>query len=333
MSSRSRAVHLAARLAIAATLALSITTPVAAGEITATVLTSSPLSVTVGKPVAYPVTVQNTGRSTLNFVMVRGTAAPGFTYLGATPASICSQQVAECNVGQLSSGQPAPPIVFYYRVPTTPGSYPYLVVVSVAEGGKDNSDGTSNNLDTFSSNTITTDVRAIDDDFVSGHSIEGVRSFSTGGIDCAAAGLPASCNDAPIALGAANPHGTAVKVGVNAEVTVSDVPPANDCPPAITTCFGSGSQLSVAYGAPVPGGIELTMRWDYTELPNGMTPRKLDVIHLFDAPVGGQTYALITDECDGPADTHCFVVRPFKLSDRDIQATVRLPFNGVSKGW
>jgi hypothetical protein len=333
VTSRSRASGLTFRIALAAVLALGISTPVSAGEITATVLTSSPLAVTIGKPVAYPVSIVNSGKSTLNFVSVKGVAAAGFTYLGATPTTICSQTVAECSVGQLAAGQPAPAIVFYYRVPMTAGTYPYTVQVIVAEGGTDNSDGTSNNLDTFSSNTISTVVREYDDDFVAGHSIEGTRFFTTGGIDCLAAGLPANCNDMVAEVNETNPHGTAVRIGVNAEVTARDVPPANTCPTAITTCFGSGSQLSVPFSGPVPGGIEVTMRWDYSELPSGMTARKLNVIHLFDAPVNGASYALITDACTGPADTHCFTVEPFKLTDRDLQATFRLPFNGVSKGW
>ena len=64
-----------------------------------------------------------------------------------------------------------------------------------------------------------------------------------------------------------------------------------------------------------------------------MTADKLDVIHLFGRTVNGKTYALITDLCTSVTDTHCFVVVPFKLADKDIQATFRLPFNGVSKGW
>lgn len=331
--SRRRPTLFAIRLALAGALLLGTSVPASASSIEAVVTTSSPLAVTVGKPVAYPVTVQNDGKNTLNFVRVNGIAPAGFTYLGATPATICSQTTATCNVGQLASLQFAPPIVFYYRVPMTAGDYAYRVEVVVAEGGKDNSDGTSQNQDTFGSNTIPTQVRAYDPDFVGGHSVEGTRVFSTGGIDCAAAGLPAACNDTTVAVDALNPHGTAVRVGVNAEVTARDVPPANDCPAGITTCFGSGSHLSVAYGAPVPGGIEVTMRWDYSELPNGMNAKKLRVIHLFDAPVDGASYALITQACSATVTTHCFTVMPFKLSDRDLQATFRLPFNGVSKGW
>jgi uncharacterized repeat protein (TIGR01451 family) len=331
----SRASRIGLRLALALGLALAITTPVAGGEITATVVTSSPLAVTAGKPVAFPVTVQNTGRNTLNSIVVTGQAAASFTYLSSTPTSACSQAQPVCTFRQLAAGLPLPTITFYYQVPTAAGDYPFNVKVDVAEGGKDNSDGTANNIDTFLSETVTTNVRNFDDDFVAGHSLAGGRSFSTGGIDCARAALPAGCNDASFSVSPNNPHGTAVVVPVNAEVTASDVLPANDCPPAVTTCFGHGSRLSIANGADISGGILVTMRWDETDLPKGMTPAKLNVIHLFDSgrTLDGQTYALITDLCTSPTQTHCFIVEPFKLGDKDLQATFRLPFNGVSKGW
>ena len=331
----SRASRIAARLPLALGLALAITTPVAAGDITARVVTSSPLAVTAGKPVAYPVTVQNTGRNTLNSIVVTGQAAAGFTYLSSTPTTACSQSEPVCTFRQLAAGVPLPAITFYYRVATAVGTYPFNVKVDVAEGGKDNSDDSANNIDTFFSPTIQTNVRAVDDDFVAGHSLAGGRSFSTGGIDCAGAGLPATCNDGSFAVDANNRHGTAVIVPVNAEVTASDVGPANNCPVAITTCFGSGSQLTIDGGKPIPGGIVVTMRWDETDLPNGTTPEKLNVIHLFDpgTTLNGKNYAVITDRCTSSTQTHCFIVEPFKLGDKDIQATFRLPFNGVSKGW
>jgi uncharacterized repeat protein (TIGR01451 family) len=335
------------RLALALGLALALTTPVTAAapvadyNITATVATSSPVVATVGKPVAFPVTVKNTGKNTLNSIVVTGLAAPGFTFLSSTPAATtstdgCSQTQPVCTFRQLASDKSLPSIVFYYRVPTTADTYPFTVEVKVSEGGKDNSDGTSNNIDTFTSNTISTEVRAFSQDFVAGHSLAGGRSFSTGGIDCAGAGLPATCNDTAVTLGLNNKHGTAVTVPVNAEVTASDVgPEVGTCPSAVTTCFGYGSQLSIANGVDISGGIVVTMRWDALDLPSGVNASNLNVIHLFNLgrTLNGKTYALITDLCTSPEQTHCFVVEPFKLSDKDIQATFRLPFNGVSKGW
>ena len=333
---RNRTSRVGVRVALAAIFLLGVATPVAASEITAVVLRSSPLEVTIGKPVAFPVTVQNTGGNSLNSIVVTGLAAPGFTFLRSTPTSACSQTQPVCNFKQLRSGAATPQIAFYYLVPTAPATYQFKVQVQAAEGGNDNSDGTANNTDTFFSNTIDTVVRAYNQDFVAGHSLALGRTFSTGGIDCAGAGLPATCNDATFLLDANNRHGTAVTMPVDGEVTVSDVPPADNCPAAITTCFGHGSKLSVAGGIDVlPGGITVTMRWDYSDLPNGMTPDKLDVIDLFDPPklVNGLPYALITDKCTASNPTNCFVVEPFKLPDKDIQATFKIPFNGVSKGW
>ena len=343
----SRASRIAVRLALAMGFALAAITPVAAAppvadyNISAIVATSSPSVATVGKPVAFPVTVKNTGKNTLNSIVVTGQAPAGFTFLSSTPPVVapstdgCSQTTPVCTFRQLTSGKSLPPIVFYYRATVVGTDFPFTVEVTVSEGGKDNSDGTANTIDTFTSNEINTVVRALDVDFVAGHSLAGGRSFSTGGIDCAGAGLPSTCNDTAIALGEGNRHGTAVTVPVNAEVTASDVgpnAPGAACPSAIT-CFGYGSSLSIANGANITGGIVVTMRWDLTDLPNGMTPDKLEVIHLFGTTVNGKTYALITDPCASGTDTHCFVVMPFKLADKDIQATFRLPFNGVSKGW
>jgi uncharacterized repeat protein (TIGR01451 family) len=338
----SRAFRIAVRLALALSLAISVVTPVAASSIDARVATSSPLIVTVGKPVAFPITVKNSGKSTLNSIVVTGLAASGFTFLSSTPAVLspstdgCSQAQPVCTFRQLAAGKPLPPIVLYYRVPTTAAQYEFKVEVKVSEGGKDNSDGTANNIDTFTSNTISTDVRALSPDFVAGHSLAVGRSFSTGGIDCAGAKLPANCNDASFPLGDLNRHGTAVTVPANAEVTATDVgPTVGTCPSAVTTCFGYGSQLSIANGGDIPGGIVVTMRWDALDLPSGVNASNLNVIHLFDPPrtLDGKTYALITGPCTSSDQTHCFIVEPFKLGDKDIQATFRLPFNGVSKGW
>src|SRR6185436_3740813 len=115
---------------------------------------------------------KNSGRNTLNSIQVTGLAAAGFTFLSSTPAVVspstdgCSQSQPVCTFRQLASGKSLPPIVFYYRVPTTAADCSFKVEVKVAEGGKDNSDGTANNTDTFTSNTIVTQVRAFDDDFV-----------------------------------------------------------------------------------------------------------------------------------------------------------------------
>ena len=76
------------------------------------------------------------------------------------------------------------------------------------------------------------------------------------------------------------------------------------------------------------------MRWDYTELPNGMTYQKLRVAHLLTAT----TFEQVTGTCSFnlagvPTNMPCFEVAPFKLADRDIQATFWLASNRVSRGY
>jgi hypothetical protein len=128
-----------------------------------------------------------------------------------------------------------------------------------------------------------------------------------------------------------------VTVPSNAEVTVADLPP-NDpavaCPTTIAaTCFGWGSSLSVAQGATVPGGILVTMRWDISELPKGMTPQKLRIAHL----LGGQDFEAVNAACvyaaGVPTNIPCIAVAPYRLADKDIQASFYLLFNRVSRGY
>ncbi len=124
----------------------------------------------------------------------------------------------------------------------------------------------------------------------------------------------------------------------NAEVTVADLPPTDPqvaCPTAIAaTCFGWGSSLSVAQGATIEGGILVTMRWDLSELPSGMTPKKLRIAHL----LGGQLWEPVSAACTynqagAPTNIPCISVAPFKLADKDIQASFYLASNRVSRGY
>lgn len=319
--SRSRASLSAIRVALALLVLLASVAPVSARDMSVVVTTSSPRTVTAGYPVAYPVSATNTGKSTLNHVRMTGNAPASFTYLGAEPAASCSQTVAECVFGQVPAGAPLPAVIFYYRVPTTVGSYAFTATTIVNEGTGDNSDDNSQAADAFTSTPVVTNVVPVSTDFVSGHSIPGTRTFSTGLTN----------------LGLTNQHGSQVVIGTNAEVTVADLPPASialPCPAVAPTCFGWGTSLDVAQGNPIASGIEVTVRWDASELPNGMTAQKLKIIHLFT----GGGYELVSNACtfgtNGlPTNLPCVKVAPFKFSDKDIQATILLLSNGVVRGW
>jgi len=332
-----RAFRFPTRAALVVILLLTSALPVSASSVTTVVTASSPLLVTAGLPVAYPVSVTNSGNNTLNHVTITGIADSAFEYVGALPDGVCSDAEPLCDLGQLASGVEVPEIVMYFTVPQTPGLYDFKVRTTVSEGDRDNSDGKGGNQDTFVSNIVATDVRAPNPNFVSGHSLAGVRTFTTGGIDCARLGLPSNCEPGTAPLDKVNQHGTRVNVPINAAVTIADLPPGHpeaDCPAEIAaTCFGWGSSFSVADGATVPGGIQVTMRWDASELPKGMTARKLRIAHL----LGNGDYAPVKVACafDGgvPTNMPCISVKPFTLRDKDIQATFYLASNRVSRGY
>jgi hypothetical protein len=339
--------RLATRVAMAFVFLIAMATPASAAERITFSTSSSPFNVTVGLPVAYPVTVTNSSGSTINHITVTGHIDPAFELLFVTPSDACGVNAngdPVCAFDQLQAGKPAPQVIFYYLVPdavddaVNGDEYDFTATATVGEGPNDNPN--ASHQDTFVSAGVTTIVKSLNKDFVSGHAVPGIETFSTGGIDCAGAGLPTDCNDGLAILGTTNKHGTSVTVPQIAEVSVEDeAPGTTSCPPTIKTCFGAGSSISVADGAPIASGITVTMRWDLSELPSGMTWQKLNVIHIFDTPTNIdddpelETFALITDACADAADRHCFLVEPFKLGDKDIQATFILPFNGVSKGW
>jgi hypothetical protein len=268
---RSRASRLPVRAALAAVLLLTTIAPVSGASPQVSVITTAtPTSVTVDHAIGYVVNVSNDSTNTLNHITLEGemqttdgSPTSLFAYLGAytgdQPAPQCSQPPATaafCDFGQLAGNTPAPEITFYYRAPATPneGMYQFLPIARVGEGGNDS--GNASHVDTFPDPLvpIVTEVLAFQQDFVRGHAIQDSRTFTTG----------------LLTLGTNNPHGTTVRLPTaNAEVTVADLAPGHpdvSCPAAISaTCFGWGSSIAVPYeGDLVPGGIEVTMRWDYS---------------------------------------------------------------------
>lgn len=335
--SLSRAPRVVVRALLVTTFVLTSAVPVSAADITFTTI-SSPTVVTVGLPVAYPVTITNTSKRTINHVTVTAAVEPaGFDFLFATPSGACGEDplnadVALCDFGQLAAGQPLPEIIFYFEVPGSVAdvvngdSYTLTITANVGEGPSDNDNASHDDEFTTTVNTI---VKAVSPDFVSGHSVPGIREFTTG-----------------LNTSATNPHGTRVEIPSNAEVTVEDLPPGVGlaCPAVTPSCFGWGSSLDV--GTDIDGvpqqfaaGIEVTMHWDLAELPSGMTDKKLRVVHIFDPGVfvNGLNYEIVSGTCrfQGglPTNMPCFTELPHKLADKDIEATFLVRFNGLSKGW
>ena len=344
--SRARASRVAARVAILSVLLLTSVVPASAAYNVQFTVASSPFVVTVGLPVAYPVTITNSGGNILNHVTVTGQLDPAFTFLPqlTVPDAACSDTEPRCDFDQIRPNQSAPQVIFYYTAPATVlnsnggDTYTFSALARVSQGAND--DQNPGNNDSFPSPGVVTNVVATSPNLVSGHSVPGIRTFTTGGLDCALLGLPANCEAGTVPLGTGNPHGTRVTVPRNAEVTVADLPPTDPavaCPTAIAaTCFGWGSSLSVANGVPIEGGILVTMRWDLSELPSGMTPKKLRIAHL--TGTGPAGFVQVKDACvyNGamvPTNMPCISVPPFKLADKDIQASFYLASNRVSRGY
>jgi hypothetical protein len=319
---RARASRAAWRGAIVTLFLLTTVIPASAASPQIMVDSSaSPAGVTVGKVIAYVIDVTNMSTNTLNFVSLEGEftpTSPSFTYLGASPANACSATVAFCDFGQLAGGVSPPQVTFYYQAPATQGLFDFTAVATVGEGSNDNPGAA--HTDEFTK-LVPTTVWEIQDDFVQGHAFGTNRTFSTG----------------LTTLTTGNPHGTQVVIpSATTEVTVEDLDPGHpdaQCPPILTTCFGDGSSLSVGDGGPIPGGIQVTMRWDYSELPSGMTAQKLRIAHLLSAT----TYEQVKDPCvfsaGVPTNMPCISVAPHKLPDKDIQATFYLASNRVSRGY
>jgi hypothetical protein len=318
---RARASRFAWRAALAAVLVLITVVPAAAASPDVRITTtSSPTSVTVGLVVAYPITVTNMSGRTLNHVDLTGSTSLNLEFLGSAPAGACPNAI--CDFGTMRA-KDVRSVTFYYRAPstTTPSSFVFTATAHVSEGAGDNPG--ASHQDTFDF-PITTIVLAINPNLVRGHAFGTDRIFDTG----------------LTTLGTGNPHGTKVRIPVaNVEVTAADLPPTDpavQCPPVLTTCFGWGSSLSVGDGGPIPGGIEVTTRWDYSELSSvspPMSAKKLHVAHL----LGGGQFREVTGICTFvagvPTNMPCFSTPPTDLPDKDVFAVYWLDFNRVTRGY
>jgi hypothetical protein len=290
-------------------------------SIEVTILASQPIAVTQGLPIGYPVVVTNHSTNTVNHVTLSGAlsgaAAAEATYLGAYPADACSTSQPLCDLGTLASGADAT-VVFLFKAPMTPGAITFTATVEGGEGPNDNSN--ASHQDTWTSDVATAVIQA-STDVTHRYVLQGGGSVSTG-IDAVVSAL--------------NPHGTQVSVpstAMGVEALVEDRAAGPACPAAIAAdCFGQFSYLSIGQGMTFPRpGLQVTIRFDYSELPNGMTDKKLRVVQLNDD--GSST--VITTVCDSvtaPTNAPCYLPA-VKQADRDLVITVWLLHNGNIRGW
>lgn len=301
-------------LALLAVAALPV--PVAAASPKVTVSTvASPFEVTVGLPIAYDVTLTNGSNNTLKYARLTGQPSIELEYLGSAGAG-CSSSTPTCVLDGLPSGATAK-VTFYYLAPSTPQTFTFVAFANY-DGQTTSSPA---NYQNTSATPITTVVLAASQDLVRGHSFGSFKTFTTG-LDN---------------LGVGNRHGTRVQLTPVTEVTVEDISASEanafaNCTQLLgAACFGEASRLDINDGLPVAGGLTVTIRWDLSDLPNGMSEKKIRIAHLLD---GGTVAHPITALCNsGATNAPCLVGSPIRLADKDIQATVVLPSNGVVRGW
>ncbi len=305
----------AARAALALGFALSVFLVAPAGAVSpqVTVTTAaSPLEVTVNLPVAYVVSIHNGSNNALKNVRIAGQPSIDLQLLGAAPTPACAAGV--CTLDGLAAGA-TEQVTFYYRAPSSPQAFTFTAFA--------NFDGQTTTSSAYQNTTaapVTTHVLDVNQDLVKGHAFGTYNTFTTG--------------IGP--LSATNRHGTEVFLTDTAEVTVRDLSVGAadayaNCRVLLgAPCFGEASELSVKDGEPVAGGLRVTIRWDFSDLPKGMTEKKIRIVHFLD---GGAGHELVDEQCGAATRAACLAGPIVRLGDRDIQAVIILPTNGVIRGW
>jgi uncharacterized repeat protein (TIGR01451 family) len=292
-------------------------------------ITSSPTLVTRGEPVSYVISVGNVGGSTVNHVTLEAVTPSGFTYLRAlTTQGTCNAAPAlnpSCILGQFAPGPPVQVVLIFDTTPTTPlGSFNFVATVRAGEGGSDRPH--SAHVDTFTDSAPTT-VLAVNQDLSIHYIVPEGDDITTGGIFGATA------------LSATNPQGTLAAVpdtpfGVPGSVAEGGGPNDN-CPAAfIGSCFGQTSAVSVGNGMVLSPYLIVQVRFDYSEVPRGLSDRKLVVIHWFDPyPTAGfeQITTICSDTTPALSELPCRLPAQ-RMADRDWLVTVYMTSNGFIKG-
>jgi hypothetical protein len=114
-------------------------------------------------------------------------------------------------------------------------------------------------------------------------------------------------------------------------VSVSDGGTQGTCP-ATLTCFGETSAIEVAAGASFPGGFQVIITLDSSEIPGGVTTRNVRVYHTWvDAPTpGSETISARCSFTNGlPNSMPC--LNAVKVNGNDIEITIWTTHNGFMK--
>jgi Domain of unknown function DUF11 len=245
-------------------------------------VSGAPGSVSLGHYVAYTATISNGDTNNVTHVVLTAPAAGStspfpLTYVSATPSTgTCSAPPAlplSCSFGSLPSGATST-VTFVFKAPASlPASgagVSFAAQISFDEGPNDQN---SSHSDTKLASASTT-LGAVGDDFVTGF-----VPFALGDDLQTAGDLTGPSNGNPqktglavsaFATGALGATGSVQEVSHPASDTTSDCQ-------AGFSCFGQTSFVTLPGFFSPP--LQLSFRFDASELPAGMTQKKLRMFH------------------------------------------------------
>lgn len=310
-------------LAATALLGLALAGPGLVGAVTPqadTTISAVPSVVLNGSRGAFVATFDNTDSSTISQLYLTGSVSgAGVSFVRAYPSQgTCSTTAASCSFGQVKPNGPLVTVTIVYQTTaattTVSGAFAFNTV-GLGSGGGDQSHGDSWPV----SETATANP---DPDF-GGRFIDSDTNLVVQNDQ--------SVNDS------SNRHATKVVAPKSfIGVTVEDglVDPAQVCPPAPASCanlFGESSIVNVASGDSFPGGFQIILTFDSSELV-GVNANTLKIWHYWS---GGSE--LISSKCSfasgsaTPSSMPCLVVK--KLPGSDLRVTIWTTHNGVVRGY
>lgn len=300
--------------ALVGPIPVGATTPDADADVSAV-----PSVVLNGARGAFVATFDNTDSSTISQLYLIGSVSgAGVTFVRAYPSQgTCSASSVSCTLGQVKPNGPLVTVTIVYQTTaaTTAVSGAFAFnTVGLGSGGGDSSHGDSWPVSASASTSSDPDFggRFIDSD--ANLVVQNDQSV----------------NDS------SNRHATKVVAPKSfIGVTVEDGSVETQvCPPAPGSCdnlFGETSIVSVAAGGTFPGGFQIVITFDSSELV-GVNANNLRIWHTYS---GGSE--LISSKCSfasgasTPTSMPCLVTK--KLPGSDLRVTIWTTHNGVLRGY
>jgi hypothetical protein len=245
-------------------------------------MTGAPGSVSLGHYVAYTATISNGDTNNVTHVGLTAPAASStspfpLAYVSATPSSgSCSAPPAlplSCSFGSLASGASVT-VTFVFRapaaLPASGAAVSFAGQISFDEGPNDQN---SSHSDTKVASAATT-LGAVGSDFVTGF-----VPFALGDDLQTAGSLTGPSSGNPQKTGLAVAALAASALGATGSIQETSHPAddtTSDCQAGFS-CFGQTSFVTLPGTFSPP--LQLSFRFDASELPPGMTQKKLRMFH------------------------------------------------------